>query len=193
MPNYDFELILSRPLLEAELDPLFQRTYGNVTVAFVRDMQALRGNEQPGQASCRWQASSLSAAIMEVIEQLEGLGPVADAPGLRVLSVEADPLLSMRDIAERVGRSLESVRLSIRGTRGPGNFPASETTSSGHRLWRWSRVAAWYGVHDPQLREAGPTSRAINGWLALRDVVPQVAPAPEEVTSALSAVLSHVA
>lgn len=190
MPNYDFELILSRPLLESELDPLFQRTLGRVTVGFVRE---LRGDEKPGQAGCRWQAPSLSAAIMEVIGHLEELGPADGAPPLRVLSVEADPLLSMRDIADRVGRTLESVRLSIRGTRGPGNFPASETTSSGHRLWRWSRVAAWYGVHDPQLREAGPTSQAINGWLALRDVVPQVAPAPEEVTSALTAVLSHVA
>ncbi|ACY99823.1 MULTISPECIES: hypothetical protein [Thermomonospora] len=191
MPNYDFELILSRPLLEAELDPLFQLTHGLVTVGFVRE---LRGKEQRGQAGCRWQAPSLSAAIMEVIELLESLEPPAeDVPPLRVLSVEADPLLSMRDIAERVGRSLESVRLCIRGTRGPGNFPPSETTSAGHRLWRWSRVAAWYGVEDPQLHEAGPTSQAINGWLALRDVVPQVAPAPEEVTSALSAVLSNVA
>lgn len=190
MPNYDFELILSRPLLEAELDLLFQRTLGHVTVSFVPE---LRGEQRPGHARCRWQAASLSAAIMEVIAQLEALETAEDAPPLRVVSVEADPLLSMRDIAERVGRSLESVRLSIRGARGPGNFPAAETISAGHRLWRWSRVAEWYGVHDPQLREAGPTSQAINGWLALRDVVPQVAPAPEEVTSALSAVLSHVA
>jgi hypothetical protein len=54
-------------------------------------------------------------------------------------------------------------------------------------------VAAWYGVEDPQLREARPTTQAINGWLALRDVVPDVAPAPEDVTSALSAVITQVA
>lgn len=35
--------------------------------------------------------------------------------------------------------------------------------------------------------------QAINGWLALRDVVPDVAPAPEEVTLALSLVIPHVA
>lgn len=185
MPNYDFELILSRPLLESELDPLFQRTHGLVTVGFVSE---LRQAEQTGQAVCAWEAPSLSAAVMEIIEHLEAV-----APGLRVLRVEADPLLTMRDIAERVGRTLESVRLSVKGVRGPGGFPAAEISDRTRRLWRWSRVAAWYGVEDPQLREAEPTARAINGWLALREVVPAVAPAPEDVTSALSAVLSQVA
>ncbi|MFC7730408.1 hypothetical protein [Actinomadura keratinilytica] len=66
-------------------------------------------------------------------------------------------------------------------------------SSAGHRLWRWSKVAAWYGVDDPQLREAQPTAQAINGWLALRDIVPDIAPAPEDVTSALSAVIAQVA
>ena len=37
MPAYDFELLLSRPFLEPELDALFQRTRGQVTVGFVRD------------------------------------------------------------------------------------------------------------------------------------------------------------
>lgn len=185
MPHYDFELILSRPLLETELDPLFQRTHGLVTVGFVAE---LREGGQGGQAACEWEAPSLSAAVMEIIEHLQ-----AAAPGLRVLRVAADPLLTMADIAERVGSTLESVRRSVNGVRGPGGFPAAEVANQRHRLWRWSRVAAWYGIADPQLREAAPTTRAINGWLALRDVVPQVAPAPEEITSALSAVLSHVA
>jgi hypothetical protein len=178
MPGYDFELILSRPLFEPELDPLFQRTHGNVTVGFVRDRQQA---EHTGQAGCSWEAGSLAAAVMEVIGHIE-----ASAPGLRVLRVEADPLLSMREIAERVGRTIESVRLSIKGARGPGNFPTSETTTPRHRLWRWSQVAAWYGIDDPQIREAGPTSRAINGWLALREIVPQVAPEPRSIVSALA-------
>jgi hypothetical protein len=185
MPDYDFELVLSRPLLEIELDPLFERTHGLVTVAVVAD---LAETDRLGQAGCSWEAHSLSAAVMEIIEHLE-----SSAPGLRVLRVEADPLLTMREIAGRVGHTLESVRLSVRGVRGPGGFPAAEVVNQQHRLWRWSRVAAWYGIDDPQLREAAPTARAINGWLDLRDVVPQVAPAPEEITSALDAMLSRVA
>jgi hypothetical protein len=110
-----------------------------------------------------------------------------------VLQVEADPLLTIRDIADRVGKSADSVRHAITGARGATGFPASEISTAGHRLWRWSKVAAWYGVDDPQLVEAKPTVQAINGWLALRDVVPDVAPAPEDVTSALSLVIPHVA
>ncbi|MFS2294496.1 MAG: hypothetical protein FWJ90_17675 [Actinomadura sp.] len=203
MPSYDFALILSRPFHEDELDPLFDRTHGAVTVSITSDPQhadrppapahrrpndELRSADRRGNASCCWTGPTLAAAIMEVVEHVE-----ASAPGVHVLQVEADPLLTIRDIAERVGRSLDSVRHAITGSRGAAGFPSSEMSSAGHRLWRWSKVAAWYGVEDPQLVEAKPTVQAINGWLALRDVVPDVAPAPEEVTSALSLVIPHVA
>lgn len=184
MPEYDFALILSRPLFEDELDPLFQRTRGQVTVGFVpNDLPGDGAADRPGQARCCWQAPCLAEAIMTVIEHIE-----ASARGLRVVEVEADPLLTMRDIAEHVGTSLEVVRLSIKGTRGPGNFPRSETTHGDHRLWRWSRVAEWFGVDDSQTREAGPAAQAINGWLALRSVIPEVAPAPHTLVSALRAI-----
>lgn len=180
MPEYDFALILSRPLFEDELDPLFERTRGQVTVGFVPN-GAPPGHT--GHARCVWAAACLAEAIMTVIEHVE-----SSAGELRVLEVEADPLLSMRDIAEHVGTSLEVVRLSIKGTRGPGNFPRSETTRGDHRLWRWSRVAEWFGVDDPQTREAGPATQAINGWLALRSVIPEVAPAPHTLVTALRAI-----
>jgi len=185
MPSYDFALILSRPLYEDELDPLFDRTHGAVTVSIISELQHA---ERPGTASCSWVGATLAAAIMEVVGHVE-----ESAPGLHVLQVEADPLLTIRDIAERIGRSLDSVRHAITGSRGATGFPSSEMSTAGHRLWRWSKVAAYYGVDDPQLVEAKPTVQAINGWLALRDVVPDVAPAPEEVTSALSLVITHVA
>jgi hypothetical protein len=215
MPSYDFALILSRPLYEDELDPLFDRTHGAVTVSITSEQQPpdrhhskdelrsadrppaptrhhskdeLRSADRLGNASCSWTGPTLAAAIMDVVGHVE-----ESAPGLHVLQVEADPLLTIRDIAERVGRSLDSVRHAITGARGTTGFPPSEMSTAGHRLWRWSKVAAYYGVDDPQLIEAKPTVQAINGWLALRDVVPDVAPAPEEVTSALSLVIPHVA
>jgi hypothetical protein len=180
MPDYAFVLILSRPLFESELDPLFERTQGLVTVGFVPDHEV---TDHPGQARCHWPAPCLAEAIITVIEHIE-----ASTDGLVVMEVEVDPLLTMRDIAERVGTSLEIVRLSIKGTRGPGNFPRSETTRGDHRLWRWSRVAEWFGVDDAQIREAGPAAQAINGWLALRSVLPEVAPASNTLVSALRAI-----
>ncbi|MFD0851133.1 hypothetical protein ACFQ07_02805, partial [Actinomadura adrarensis] len=110
MPSYDFALILSRPLYEEELDALFDRTHGYVTVSIITEPQHA---ERPGNASCTWQGPTLAAAIMELVEHVE-----TSAPGLHVQRVEADPLLTIRDIAERVGRSVDSVRLSITGARG---------------------------------------------------------------------------
>jgi len=174
MAAYDFELVLSRPVFEHELDPLFERTQGYVTVACVRSAAEVSG---PGHARCHWDAPSLAAAMVEVITHVE-----AAVPGICVRRAEADPLLTLREIAERVGRTFEAVRLASTGQRGPGGFPKPET----HRLWRWSHVAAWYGVEDHVLDEAGPTSRAVNGWLALRDVVPELAPDPRALVAALT-------
>lgn len=174
MAAYDFELVLSRPVFEHELDPLFERTQGYVTVACVRSASEVTG---PGQARCSWDAPSLAAAMIDVITDVE-----AAAPGIVVRKVEADPLLALREIAERVGRTFESVRMASTGQRGPGGFPPPET----HRLWRWSHVAAWYGVEDHVLDEAGPTTRAVNGWLALREVVPELAPDPRALVAALT-------
>jgi hypothetical protein len=178
--TYDFDLVLSRPLVTAELDPFFQRTRGLVTVGFVDD---LRQADHPGTAGCCWEASSLASAVMEVIGHLE-----AAAPGLRVLRVEADPLLSLREIAERTGRTAESVRLAIKRPQIP-TFPTSETSVAGHRQWRWSAVAEWYGLADPRLREAAPTAQAINGWLAMREIIPEVTPEPYAVVAAVTSAI----
>ncbi len=174
MRTYDFQLVLSRPLVEAELDPLFQRTRGLVTVGFVEDPGQL---DHPGSAGCCWDAPSLASAVMDVIGHLE-----AAAPGLRVLRMEADPLLALREIAERLGRTPESVRLAVKRP----TFPAPEAAVAGHRQWRWSAVSAWYGVHDPRLREAAPTTQAINGWLAMREIIPEVTPDPFTIVAAVA-------
>lgn len=185
MPAYDFELTLSRPLYEPELDPLFQRTRGQVTVGFVRDGHPA---DRPGQAACVWESSSLAGAVMEIIGHLE-----ASAPGLRVTGLDADPLLSVQEIADRVGRTVESVRQSVKGAMSARRpFPPAETATP-HRLWRWSVVADWYGIQDPQIREADPTARAVNGWLALREVVPEVAPDPRSLVIALGTAIRATA
>jgi predicted DNA-binding transcriptional regulator AlpA len=64
--------------------------------------------------------------------------------GLAVRRVEPDDLATQAEIAERLGRSSESVRLLASGQRGDGTFPQPvvRTTSRGS-LWRWSQVAAW--------------------------------------------------
>jgi hypothetical protein len=65
--------------------------------------------------------------------------------------------------------------------------------SIGSRLWRWSAVAEWYGIEDSRMREAGPTAKAVNGWLALREIVPELAPDPRTLIAVLTNAVRAIA
>ena len=64
-------------------------------------------------------APSLLDAVVAAIREVEGAGL-----GLSVLRVEPDELVNTADIAKRIGRTRERVRLLVAGQRGPGGFPA---------------------------------------------------------------------
>lgn len=86
------------------------------------------------------EAPSASEAITTAIASLEDGG----WPDLRVTHVEPDDLVTMADIAERLHRSRESVRLWILGERGPGGFPQPSHNALGRsRLWCWREVLDW--------------------------------------------------
>jgi hypothetical protein len=54
-------------------------------------------------------------------------------------------------IAERVGRSRQSVALLARGERGPGGFPTPVARRySSNPLWNWSQVEAWFERYEPE-------------------------------------------
>lgn len=118
-------------------------------------------------------ASSFAQAVTSAIEQVEFVRP------LRVLRVEPDELVSASAIAERVGRTRESVRLLIEGKRGPGDFPAPVAwVDAKTRLWRWSDVARWlrdtHGEEVP-VGEGAEFLAALNAALDLRARVPELA------------------
>ena len=76
--------------------------------------------------------------------------------GVTVARVEPDTLVTIADIAERLGRSEESVRLLIVGKRGPGRFPVpvARLGRRKSRLWRWTDVLSW--MDDWHEASAGP-------------------------------------
>ncbi|OGO73616.1 MAG: hypothetical protein A3G84_04885 [Chloroflexi bacterium RIFCSPLOWO2_12_FULL_71_12] len=91
--------------------------------------------------------------------------------GWRAARVELEELVSAAEVAERTGRSRESVRLLVAGRRGPGAFPAAVHTVGRFRLWRWPEVERWFASYegrDPQVADHGPLVNAINLFLALR-------------------------
>lgn len=94
------------------------------------------------------EASSFHEALRSAI----GAMRVAD---LVVRRVEPDDFVTQAEVAERLGRTSESVRLLTTGQRGDGTFPppAVRTTSRGS-LWRWSQVAAWAGLPVEEVEAA---------------------------------------
>jgi hypothetical protein len=79
-----------------------------------------------------------AAAVSQLVETVTKAVPAA-VP----LRVDQD-LVSVSDIAQRLGRTRESVRLLVDGKRGPGRFPpAIGAVGDGIRVWPWSVVLEW--------------------------------------------------
>ena len=133
MTVYAFTLIVEGPDLqeEAHLGALFESGFDDATIGRVGTIQFLEFDRE---------AESFAEAVLSATETLESV-----IPGVRVEHLEPDDLLTMSEIAERVGRTGESVRLLISGERGPAGFPAPATHfRSRQRMWRWQEVAIWF-------------------------------------------------
>jgi hypothetical protein len=65
-------------------------------------------------------ADAIASAVLDV-----------ESVGLRAIRVMDQDLLSLADIADRIGQSRESVRRYATGARGPGGFPHRSTRATG--------------------------------------------------------------
>jgi predicted DNA-binding transcriptional regulator AlpA len=173
MRDYEFTLVIEGDLDDDRvLDSLFEAGCDDATFGQVDGV---------GYGDFTREARDFGDALGSAIAQVEAV------PGLRVLRVEPDDLVTLTEIAQRLGRSREGVRLLISGARGPGGFPAPVShLKARSRLWRWSEVAAWAHHHDQQV-DPGTASAiaAINAALTLRETVRDLAPAERELVSSL--------
>jgi len=84
-------------------------------------------------------AESLPEAVLSAIRDVRN----ADVD-LSAARIEPDDFVTGAEIARRLGRSRESVRLLIRGQRGPGQFPLPVASLKGKsRVWSWAEVVHW--------------------------------------------------
>ncbi len=171
MTSYQFLLRLDREPAEPEIDAL----------GAVCDDAGLSYGNDTGELDFGRDAPSFADAIFSAISDGER------CTGLRVTSVEADPLLSVLDIPERTGRTREAGRQAINGRRTRRFPPPVNGPRARHRLWRWSEVAAFYGIDDDRTRQAARVADAANGWLALRRSAPGLAPSADAVAEAVRA------
>jgi hypothetical protein len=112
-------------------------------------------------------ADSLPAAVHSAMQSVESAVPDA-----RVARIEPDDLVTLTEIAQRVGRTKESVRLLSEGRRGPGGFPTPVAwLAAKQRIWQWSDVAAWFGEQLGETLPLTPSAQfvaALNGALEVR-------------------------
>lgn len=109
------------------------------------------------------EARSLAEAIASAVRGVESVGLVA----LRVIDSD---LLTLADIADRVGQSRESIRRYATGERGPGGFPPpANPARAGTIFYRWSEVVPWLRAHlGTELADPDPTLTVANLVLQAR-------------------------
>jgi hypothetical protein len=128
------------------------------------------------------EAPGFTEAVVSAIDALHGA-----VEGLRVLRVSPDDLVTISAIAHRTGRSDESIRLLMRGARGPGDFPpAAGRINEKTQIWRWADVARWF---DSALGQAPPGAEharliaAINHALELAALTDELSKHPDELAA----------
>ncbi len=154
MTNYLFRIRLRDPLTDEDVDRIYDKLFDEVAVE-----EGPKGNF----VCFERDAASFLDAVLDALKEVITLD-------LEPLSVE-DELVSMTDIAERTGRSRQSVSMLVGGQRGRGGFPRPVAGNVRSPLWHWADVASWF-TGDAG-REAPSEDRvqviaAINGELAER-------------------------
>lgn len=115
------------------------------------------------------EAPDFATAVVSAIEDVERA-----LPDVRVLALEPEDLVSQADIAQRRGRSRESISQLVKGERGPGNFPQPRYFVTNRGLWRWREVENWFDAYEgrqPQVHH-DVFIDAVNAVLAVRHAQP---------------------
>ena len=176
MTIHHFTLIVDAPDLQDDtlIDAVFEAGCDDAAIGRVDGIQYVDFDRE---------AVSLDRAILSAVADLERI------EGVEVVRIADAGLVSMADIATRIGRTREGVRLLITGARGPGGFPAPITDPRGrYRLWRWSDVAVWFTRHlSENLADADDEIlAAFNAGLELRHHRRRLAPADQTRLAALA-------
>lgn len=93
-----------------------------------------RSHESEGNGGAPGPAAAASALVERVDKAVPAAVP---------LRVEQE-LVSVSDVAQRIARTREYVRLLVDAKRGPGHFPPRVgVVGDGIRVWPWSVVLEW--------------------------------------------------
>jgi predicted DNA-binding transcriptional regulator AlpA len=155
MPEHHFELTIRGELTDARLDALVDAGCDDATFSTKGELTF---------ADFTREAPTMLAAIISAIAAIETVDD------LEVLNVDPDELVWASEIAERTGRTRQSVDQLIKAQRGPGGFPIPATHATRNPLWRWSEVETWFAAYEGRQPDTEHTAviGAINGALQAR-------------------------
>jgi hypothetical protein len=159
MTTYTFTLLFTGPDAEAFADQLYDAGHDDALFGFQHGIQF---------ADFDRAAISFQEAVATALRGVESV-----IPGAEVVRVLPSDLVGVAGIAERVGRSRESIRLLVIGARGPGSFPAPADVVDGHPAYSWPQVVRWFATYDSaavtaEMVEQADFLAALNAALAER-------------------------
>jgi hypothetical protein len=131
MDTHEFTLILASPteLTEELANQFFEAGCDDATVSYNRGHLCIEFSRE---------SENLEEAISSAIDD------VVKVSGVTVRSIEPRDLVSASEIARRLDKSRELVRLYVAGKRGDGDFPLPVIGFSDlNSLWSWADVAEW--------------------------------------------------
>ena len=151
---WEFRLMLHElPDDDEVFDALYEAGCGDGSFGWVDDVAHVDLDRE---------APTFLEAVTSAIRDVESVPPI------RVERVESDDLLTIADIARRLGRTRESVRLLVEGKRGKGGFPEPVLGTGKWRFWRWAEVLAWLEDFPESELERIRVVDAVNAALELR-------------------------
>lgn len=160
MPVHVFTLVLDRGPTDEQFDALVEAGCDDAIFGVERGLPIAEFDRS---------APTLADAIASAVRAVE-------STGLRALRVLDEDLLTLADIADRIGRSRESIRRYATGERSAGGFPPPINPGrDGVTFYRWSEVVRWLNEHlDIDVPDTDPALVVANLVLQARQHRAQV-------------------
>jgi hypothetical protein len=158
--TFSFKMVLNREPSGVELDRLFEAGCDDATFSVEYGVAVAEFDRV---------ADTLADAVSTAALAVESVGLVP----VRVLD---EDLVTLADIATRIGQSRESVRRYATGERGTGGFPPPVNPDrEGTVFYRWSEVAPWVRMNlDIDVPDADPSLVMANLVIQARRFLNQV-------------------
>ena len=128
----------------------------------ISNSMAIAGFGPDGPCVVEYETNDLLAGVIAVTRIAEQFG---------FATVGIDDLVSSADIAERTGRTRQSIAQLVAGLRQKDKppFPAPINPGARSLLYRWPDVAAWFDPHDqPSATATANLSAALDGAVQAR-------------------------